>query len=115
MARYVTALRSANPDSIAAFFSPTAMLLEPGIAPLITRDSIRAFLASFGEIRVDSAAATPDTIEILNGSAFLWGSYFERAAFPGQPVSEQHGRFVTWWVRQPDGRWLMQRLMRVPI
>lgn len=36
-------------------------------------------------------------------------------SFPGQPVSEQHGRFVMEWVRQADGRWLIQRYYRVPL
>jgi hypothetical protein len=41
--------------------------------------------------------------------------YFERFAFPGQPVIEQHGKVVAEWVRQPDGTWLMERLFRVPV
>lgn len=115
MQRYQVAARTVNPDSIAAFYAPTAILFEPGIHPVHTRDSIRAFIASFPGVRVDSATATPDTIEVFGGTALLWGTYFERLAFPGQPVSEQHGKFVTEWVRQADGTWLIQRLFRVPI
>ncbi|MGH7645888.1 MAG: hypothetical protein ACREMR_09915 [Gemmatimonadales bacterium] len=72
-------------------------------------------MASFPGVRVEVATATPDTIEVYGRTAFLWGRYFERLAFPGQPVSEQHGRFVTQWVRPPDGTWLIQRCFRVPI
>jgi hypothetical protein len=115
MQRYQLAARSVNPDSIAAFFTPTAVLFEPGIHPVRTRDSIRAFIASFPGVRVDVATASADTIEVWGGAALLWGSYFERLAFPGQPVSEQHGKFVAEWVRQADNTWLMQRLFRVPI
>ena len=115
MERYMVAARAVIPDSIAAFYAPTAVLFEPGINPIVTRDSIRAFLASFPGVRVDSATATPDTIEVYDGTVFLWGSYFERLSFPGQPVSEQHGKFVTQWVRQPDGRWLIQRYFRIPV
>ncbi|MGH7426917.1 MAG: hypothetical protein ACREJ4_00875 [Candidatus Methylomirabilaceae bacterium] len=89
--------------------------LEPGIAPIHTRDSIRAFMASFPGVQVDSATATPDTIEVWDGSALVWGSYFERLRFPGQPQSEQHGKFVIQWVRQADGTWLIQRYLRVPV
>lgn len=113
--RYQAAARTVNPDSIAAFYTPTATLFEPGIRPVRTRDSIRAFIASFPGVRVDVATATPDTIEVFGGTAFLWGSYFERLAFPGQPVSEQHGKFVIEWVRQADGRWLIERFFRVPV
>lgn len=115
MQRYQAAARTVNPDSIAAFYTPTAVLFEPGITPVQSRDSIRAFIASFPGVRVDVATATPDTIEVWDGTALLWGSYFERLAFPGQPVSEQHGKFVAEWVRQADGTWLIQRLFRVPL
>jgi uncharacterized protein (TIGR02246 family) len=115
MQRYMAAARLVNPDSIAAFFTPTAILLEPGISPVHTRDSIRAFMASFPGVRVDSATATPDTIEVWDSTALVWGSYFERLAFPGQPVSEQHGKFVTEWKRQADGSWLIERFFRVPV
>lgn len=115
MQRYQVAARSVNPDSIAAFYTTMATLFEPGINPVRSRDSIRAFIASFPGVRVDVATASPDTIEVWDGTALLWGSYFERLAFPGQPVSEQHGKFVAEWVRQADGTWLIERLFRVPI
>src|SRR5688572_5533690 len=101
--RYQVAARLVHPDSIAAFYAPGATLFEPGIHPIRTRDSIRAFVASFPGVQVHTATATPDTIEVFDSTAFLWGSYFERLSFPGQPTSEQHGKFVIQWVRQPDG------------
>jgi uncharacterized protein (TIGR02246 family) len=115
MQRYQVAARAVNPDSIAGFYTTNAMLFEPGINPIRTRDSIRAFIASFPGVRVDAATATPDTIEIFGNKAFLWGSYYERLKFPGQPLSEQHGKFVTEWERQEDGRWLIERFFRIPI
>jgi len=115
MQRYMVAARAVNADEIAAFYTPTAILFEPGINPIEGRETIRAFIASFPGVKVDSATATPDTIEVFGGTALLWGSYFERLSFPGQPVSEQHGKFVTEWVRQADGQWLIQRNFRVPV
>ncbi|MGH7426792.1 MAG: hypothetical protein ACREJ4_00215 [Candidatus Methylomirabilaceae bacterium] len=47
------------------------------------RGIVRAFIASFPGVRVDSATAMPDTIEVWGGAALLWGFYFERLAFPG--------------------------------
>jgi ketosteroid isomerase-like protein len=115
MERYQAAARSMNPDSIAAFYTRSAILFEPGIQPIQTRDSIRAFLGSFPGVRVEVATATPDTIELSGNTALYWGSYFERLAFPGQPRSEQHGKFVAQWFRQPDGTWLIHRLFRIPL
>lgn len=115
MERYVGAIRAADPDSMSAYFAPAALLLETGIPPIRTRDSIRAFLAGFAGLRVDSASVVPDTIQVLEGSAIYWGAYFERATFPGQPESSQHGMLVADWIQQDDGTWLMQRLLRVPV
>jgi len=115
MERYMVAARAVDADAIASFFTERGMLFEPGVMPIQTRDTIRAFMASFPGVRVDSAIVLPDTIEVFGGTAFVWGSYFERLAFPGQPASEQRGRFVMEWVRQPNGEWLIHRYFRVPI
>jgi hypothetical protein len=72
-------------------------------------------MASFPGVRVDSATAVPDTIEVFGTTALLWGSYFEKLAFPGQPLSEQHGKFVIEWVQQADSSWKIHRYYRVPL
>jgi uncharacterized protein (TIGR02246 family) len=113
--RYMVAARAVDPDGIAASFTDTGVLFEPGITPIQSPDSIRAFVASFPGVQVESATAVPDTIEVFGATAYLWGAYYERLTFPGQPRSEQHGRFVIEWLRQPDGRWLIHRYFRVPV
>ena len=115
MARYMVAARAVDPAAIASFFTPTGVLFEPGITPIQTPDSIRAFVASFPGVRVDSATAVADTIEVFGRTALLWGSYFERLAFPGQPISEQEGRFVIEWIEHTAGRWLIHRYYRIPL
>ncbi len=110
----MTAARAVDAAGIAASFAPGGVLFEPGIAPIEGREAIRAFAASFPGVRVDTAIATPDVIEVFGETVLVWGSYFEKLAFPGQPVSEQHGRFVMEWQRQPDRTWLIQRYFRVP-
>jgi uncharacterized protein (TIGR02246 family) len=112
--RYVAASRAVNPDSIAAFFAPNGVLLEPGIAPIHSADSIRAFMGSFPGVIVESASVAVDTVELLDSSAYVWGSYFERLHFPGQPRSEQRGRFVMQWVRA-SGEWRILRYYRIPV
>lgn len=107
--------RTVNAAGMASFFAPTGVLFEPGIQPLVSPDTIRAFLSSFPGVRVDSATAESDTIELYDRTAFLWGSYFERLAFPGQPVSEQHGKFVIQWTQDSTGKWLIQRYYRIPL
>lgn len=114
MNRYMVVARAVDAAGMAAFFTPTGVLFEPGIT-IQTPDSIRAFLASLPGVRVDSATTLADTIEVHGRMALFWGSYFERLAFPGQPVSEQEGRFVVQWLQQPDGRWMIHRYYRIPL
>lgn len=115
MQGYEAASRLVHPDSIARWFAPNGVLFEPGIQPIIGPDSIRAFVAMFQGARVDSASVSADTIEVHGRTALYWGTYFERLDFPGQPRSEQRGKFVAEWVRMDDGRWLIARLYRVPL
>jgi ketosteroid isomerase-like protein len=115
LGRYMVAARAVNAPAIASFFTATGELFEPGLFPIVGADSIRAFMGSFPGVVVDSAVSMPETIEVFGDTVLLWGSYFEKLAFPGQPDSEQHGRFVMEWVRQADGRWLIQRYYRVPL
>jgi uncharacterized protein (TIGR02246 family) len=112
--RYMRAARAVDAAGIAASFAADGVLFEPGIAPVEGREAIRTFAASFPGVRVDTATATPDTIEVFGETVLVWGSYFEKLAFPGQPASEQHGRFVMEWKQQPDRTWLIQRYFRVP-
>ena len=115
MQRYQVAARTVDADSVSAFYTRTATLFEPGIPPIISRDSIRAFMASFPGVKVEIATATADTIEIHGDMALYWGTYFEKLDFPGQPVSEQRGKFVAQWVVDDDGKWLIERMYRIPL
>jgi hypothetical protein len=112
---YLAAAKAVDPVRMSAAFTSTGVLFEPGIKPIESRDSIRAFLASFPGATVESVTAVPDTIEVYGTTAYLWGSYFERLTFPGQPRSEQHGRFVIEWLQQPDSTWQIHRYFRVPV
>ena len=112
--RYVAASRTVNADSIAAFFATDGVLLEPGIPPIRSADSIRTFMGSFPGVVVESASVALDTVELHDSSAYVWGTYFERLSFPGQPRSEQRGRFVMHWVRVSDA-WRILRYYRIPV
>lgn len=116
LSRYTAAARAVDAEASAAFFTPTGVLFEPGIPPIQGPDSIRAFIKSFPGVEVDSATATPDVIELFGDTAFVWGTYFEKLRFPGQPESSQHGKFVMEWVLQKNNRvWLIERYYRIPL
>ncbi len=112
---YTAAARAVDADASAAFFTAGGTLFEPGIPPIVSRDSIRAFVQSFPGVVVDSAVATADTVELFGTTALVWGTYFEKLRFAGQPPSAQYGRFVMEWRRENDGAWRIDRYYRVPL
>lgn len=113
--RYADAARAVDANGSAAFFASNGVLFEPGIPPIQSPDSIRAFIASFAGVQVDSAALTADTVDVFDNTALVWGSYYERLRFAGQPPSSQHGRFVMKWVQQPNRNWLIEKYYRIPL
>lgn len=115
LASYAAAARAVDAAASASFFAPQGVLFEPGIPPIVTPDSIRAFVASFPGVRVDSAMLRADTIEVYGATAIVWGTYFEALRFPGQPPSAQHGRFVIEWQRDASAAWRIARYYRVPL
>ena len=115
MDAYTAAARAVDADAISAFFTAGGTLFEPGIPPIVSPDSIRAFMRSFPGVVVDSAMARADTVEMFGNTVLLWGTYFERLRFPGQPESAQHGRFVMEWRREMDGVWRIERYYRIPL
>ena len=112
---YTAAARAVDADASSAFFTRGGTLFEPGIAPIVSRDSIRAFVQSFPGVEVDSAVASADTVEVFGATALVWGTYFERLRFAGQPPSAQYGRFVMEWRLEGDGLWRIDRYYRVPL
>ncbi|MEO7999493.1 MAG: nuclear transport factor 2 family protein [Gemmatimonadaceae bacterium] len=115
MQKYVDAARAIDADASVAFYTPTGVLFEPGISPIQSPDSIRAFIKSFRGVQVDSATMVADTIEVFGNTAMVWGSYFEKLRFVGQPPSTQRGRFVMEWVQQANRSWLIERYYRIPL
>lgn len=114
--RYTDAARAVDADASSKFFTATGILFEPGIPPIQEPDSIRAFIASFPGVQIDSAIATPDVIEVFGDTVVVWGSYFEKLRFTGQPESSQHGKFVMEWILQANNRqWLIERYYRIPM
>lgn len=114
--RYADAARAVDANASAAFFATNGVLFEPGIPPIQSPDSIRAFISSFPGVQVDTATLTADTIDVYNyNTAYVWGSYYERLRFAGQPPSAQRGRFVMKWVQQPNRNWLIEKYYRMPL
>jgi ketosteroid isomerase-like protein len=115
MQEYVNTTRTMDVEKMGAFYSPTAELFEPGIPPIVSHDSILAFMRFFAGANVNSATIERNTIELFDSTAYYWGTYHENLSFPGQPTSDQEGRFVAEWKLQRDGTWLIERMYRIPL
>src|SRR5690349_874277 len=72
MQEYVAVTRSMNVEKMAAFYSPMAELFEPGIPPIITRDSILAFMRFFAGAKVNNAEVEPRMIDVFDSTAYYW-------------------------------------------
>jgi ketosteroid isomerase-like protein len=112
---YIAMIRLVNSDSVAAAYTADAILLEPDMAPLSGREAIRAFLAPFdGTAAVDSIESAVEVAEVYGETAYLWGSYFQRARLQGHPPSDFSGRLVAQMHLEQDGHWRIRRLLMQP-
>ncbi len=112
--RYAGLIKANDAVGVSRFFAANGELLEPGMSALSGPESVRTFLESFKNVRVESATMTTDAIDVFGASAIQWGQYTERAALPDKPAIDLHGRFVAQWVRQPTGGWQIRRLLMQP-
>lgn len=113
--RYMLLLRTAPPDSTAAFFTSDGQLLDPGMAPLIGPAAIRAFLEPIARaFTVSEATAHPEATEVYGDSAaYQWGTYHQAAGPNGSPPANYDGRFVVSWRRTAAG-WRIARFLVQP-
>ena len=110
---YMRNVRKFNPDSIAAMFTPSGTMYEPGMA-VTGHDSLLAFMKTLVGIKVDTIVAPVDTIEVWGDHAILWGRFDERYTMPGQPPATETGRYVVQWSKQADNAWRIDRFMTQP-
>ena len=103
-----------SPAAAAAFYAADGELID-GTTSHRGPQGVRDFLEPIW-VKVDLAEARmeSESVELLEGGAYQWGTYYQRAALKGQPLKEYRGRFVAKWRRGPDGRWLITRMMTNP-
>ena len=115
LAHYMVLLKSAPPESTAAFYTADGQLLEPGMNPLTGPAAIRAFLEPIARtVVVHEAVATPEATEVYGDSVgYQWGTYHQVAGPKDAPPSTYDGRFVIKWRSTPDG-WRIVRFLVQP-
>jgi ketosteroid isomerase-like protein len=115
LAHYMMLLKSAPPESTAAFYTADGQLLEPGMNPLTGPAAIRAFLEPIARtVTVHEAVATPAVTEVYGDSiGYQWGTYHQVAGPKDAPPSTYDGRFVIKWRSTPTG-WRIVRFLVQP-
>ena len=111
---YARRLKAADAGALAEMYASDGELLQPGLGPIRGPQAIRAFLASFGDVHVESAVMLAESTQLLGRDAVQWGTFEQRVSVPGRAASVARGRFVAQWTKQRDGRWLLRRLLTQP-
>lgn len=111
---YGALIRAMDADGVAALFAEDGELGTNGQPPHRGRDDIRAYLKSFGNVKVLSDEMTTASIDVAGDSAMARGSYQQTAKVGDDAPVHVHGGFEAVWVRQSDGRWLIKRMTAFP-
>lgn len=109
LARYNNFVRHEMGDSIAAMYAPDGELVTP-IRSYRGPDSIRAFLATFTNVTLDSSVMWTDSVHATDSGLVQWGQFYQHAILADRPAVAATGHFVALWREQPDGRWLLRRM-----
>jgi ketosteroid isomerase-like protein len=73
-------------------------------------DAIRSFMnQSFNNARIDSFPATIDSIIIYGEDAVVIGTSDEKTTDTANQSNEAKMRYITEWIGQPNGQWLLKR------
>ena len=99
-----------EPAAIALLFVDRGSVSHGEQAPIVGRQAIQAFMASFANYKVTEYDLRPKSTVVENGIATQVGTYRQVVTIPaGQTVAVQ-GTFVAEWELQPGGHWLLRSL-----
>lgn len=107
------ALVSGTPDEAAAHFAVDALLGESGMADVVGRAAITAFLARGNQVRrVTHHLVEREDLILLGDRAIEFARFDEtKVLAAGGAVVRERGRFVTDWRREADGAWRIARMV----
>ena len=110
MRKYDRFIREMQVDSIANLYSPNGNL--GGVA--IGRDSIKALLHKFENIKVIFQESTTDSIRIMADSAVHSGSYRQTDILLRADTVTVTGRFIVNWKWFEKDGWHIQSMTTIP-
>ena len=111
LARFISAFKHGDADSLIALYAPNAVQLNPNMPALEGAPAIKqAFTGFFSAMTVADMSLTTHDIIIAGNKAIERGSYAMRLKPKngGAEIADR-GKYVTTWERQPDGSWKIIR------
>jgi ketosteroid isomerase-like protein len=116
VAHYGALLNGAPPnaDSVSSMYAPDGELLANGRNAIRGPAAIRAFLAGFGNVKVDSAGMPITSVTMAGDHALVWGTYHQRAILPPHDTVRPRGRYVMELVQDSTRKWKIRRAMTQP-
>jgi uncharacterized protein (TIGR02246 family) len=115
----ITATVARDPDALTALWDDDAVLLQPGIPPIIGKAAFREFikqaLAKSRSVKVVKYVPDVRDIQVAGNVAYEWG-YFDTAQKSSDQQAPQNlrAKLLRVMKRQPDGSWRFTRVMWVP-
>lgn len=108
LSRYELLLRAQDSSAIAQMFVPNGRLEHVGQDPIVGREKIQSFLASFARYKILSHEMNLSSSTYTPCRANQSGTYVQHVLAPdGQEITAR-GWFLFQWEKQPDGRWLLE-------
>lgn len=95
-------------DKLAAYYADDAVLMAPGMAPSVGRESIRATLKAMVADPALSLKFTAAKIDVAESGdlGYTRGAYVLTMTDPqSKKVVQDHGSYVTTYRREEDGKW----------
>lgn len=108
MKKYDRLILHVDADSIADCFMPDGKL-----GTVSGRDSIRAFLKRFGDVKVLQQRSSTTAMVMTGDSARQDGTYFQEVILNGDTITAT-GKYTASWVWDGAQGWLLKNMVNVP-
>ena len=115
----ITATTARDADALTALWDDDAVLLQPGMPPIVGKAAFRAFvkqaLAKSPSAKVLKYVPDIRDIKVAGNVAYEWG-YFDSTQRSSEHQADEslRAKLLRVMKRQPDGSWKFTRVMWLP-
>jgi uncharacterized protein (TIGR02246 family) len=110
MGKYNQCFSQMDANCISLLYTPDGEIYSTGLLQASGLDAIRSFMhQSFNNARIDSFTATINSIIINGEDAVVIGTTDEKTTNTANQSTEAKMQYITEWIGQPNGQWLLKR------